>query len=344
MNVLCLSGMSPAVITETLFALLRDNPEATVDAVHVLTTIPGAKLAQSNLIGGDGALARLFRRYGRVPPPLVTHILTRDGTPLEDIRTQQDNVAAADYCCALVRSLTERTSPPLHVSLAGGRKTMGFHLGFALSLYARVGDTLSHVLVEADWERLPDFMFPDENNGAPSHVVQIASVPFVRLREGLPHTILEARMGFSDLVAAAQHAVVNSESRASFDGQRLCLSGKPVLLKPVLLGFYLWLLSLRATGAGHSGFVRYTDPAAASLLPFLQTHRRKLGIEERSLEVLRRDGPTREFFEEKKARINQALGQQMGLTRQLFAIALDGKRPQTRMGIVLPPERIDLSF
>lgn len=343
-NVLCLSGMSPAVVTETLYALLRDAPDSVIGEVHVVTTIPGRRLVESRLAGDAGALALLFRQFGRPVPLLRVHVIERDGQPLEDIRTRDENAAAADFCCSLVRKLTARDMPALHVSLAGGRKTMGFHLGYALSLYARRADRLSHVLVNEPWERTADFMFPGLGNEAPPHAVQIADVPFVRLRDGMPLAILEARLGFAALVAAAQTSVSDSDTKASFDGRQLLLGGTAITLKPILLGFYLWLLSLRAGEDSHTGFVRFTDPAAAGLLPFLKRHRRLLGMDPRSLEALERDGPTREFFEEKKARVNQALGQQMGLARHPYVIVQDGKRPQTRMGIPLARGSILLSL
>ncbi|MBF4102237.1 hypothetical protein INT80_01850 [Gallibacterium anatis] len=45
----------------------------------------------------------------------------------------------------------------MHVSIAGGRKTMGFFAGYALSLYGRAQDSLSHVLVSAEYEAIQNF-------------------------------------------------------------------------------------------------------------------------------------------------------------------------------------------
>ena len=45
----------------------------------------------------------------------------------------------ADAITALVRALTADPGSAVHASIAGGRKTMGFYLGYALSLFGRYG-------------------------------------------------------------------------------------------------------------------------------------------------------------------------------------------------------------
>ena len=59
------------------------------------------------------------------------------GLPMNDIRTPADNRAAADFITAQVRAITADPACALHASIAGGRKTMGFYLGYALSLFGR---------------------------------------------------------------------------------------------------------------------------------------------------------------------------------------------------------------
>jgi CRISPR-associated protein (TIGR02584 family) len=51
----------------------------------------------------------------------------------------------------------------LHVSIAGGRKTMGFYAGYALSLYGRAQDRMSHVLVDEKFEKGINFYYPSKN-------------------------------------------------------------------------------------------------------------------------------------------------------------------------------------
>lgn len=82
------------------------------------------------------------------------------GRPLDDIRTPADNEQVADHIADIVRELTTDPYTAVHVSLAGGRKTMGYYLGYALSLYGRPQDRLSQVLVSAPFESHPEFYYP----------------------------------------------------------------------------------------------------------------------------------------------------------------------------------------
>ncbi|MBV5299598.1 MAG: TIGR02584 family CRISPR-associated protein, partial [Rhodoferax sp.] len=78
-----------------------------------------------------------------------------------DIRSPADNRAAADFITAQVRAITADSGCALHASIAGGRKTMGFYLGYALSLFGRPQDRLSHVLVSEPFESSYDFFYRD---------------------------------------------------------------------------------------------------------------------------------------------------------------------------------------
>ncbi|MFR6358903.1 MAG: CRISPR-associated ring nuclease Csm6 [Sutterella wadsworthensis] len=79
-------------------------------------------------------------------------IRTADGRKLDDIRTPEDNTWAADCITECVRSFCARDDVRLLVSMAGGRKSMGFYAGYALSLYGRAFDGLYHVLVSPPYE------------------------------------------------------------------------------------------------------------------------------------------------------------------------------------------------
>ena len=85
---------------------------------------------------------------------------TTEGRLLSDIRNAADNEAIADAITAVVRELTADADCAVHASIAGGRKTMGFYLGYALSLLGRSQDRLSHVLISSPFESNPEFFYP----------------------------------------------------------------------------------------------------------------------------------------------------------------------------------------
>ncbi len=142
---LCVTGLTPQIITETLYALaVRQRPAFVPTEVHLLTTSEGASRARLTLLDPDqGQFLRLCADYGldpagtRLDPSTIHAIPGTTGQPLADIRSPQDNEAAADAITALVRHLTADPHSQVHASIAGGRKTMGFYLGYALSLFGR---------------------------------------------------------------------------------------------------------------------------------------------------------------------------------------------------------------
>jgi len=81
---------------------------------------------------------------------------------------------------------------------------MGFLLGYALSLFGRPQDRLSHVLVDQAFETHPEFFYPPKmsrvlttREGRPINAtdarVLLADIPIVRLRLGLPRSCSTAR-------------------------------------------------------------------------------------------------------------------------------------------------------
>jgi len=87
---------------------------------------------------------------------------------------------------------------------------MGFYLGYALSLFGRPQDRLSHVLVSSPFKSNPNFFYPapvervifatgpDQRPlDASDATVTQADIPFVRLRDGLQETLLREGASFS---------------------------------------------------------------------------------------------------------------------------------------------------
>ncbi|WP_228779307.1 CRISPR-associated ring nuclease Csm6 [Methylobacter sp. BlB1] len=159
---LAVTGLTPQVVTETLYAMHQQG-QPLPEQIHILTTAEGHQRARLTLIN-DGWLARFYSDYQLPKPDFAErhiHILQQaNGEVLHDIRTQADNRAMADGITEWIRTLTADPDTALHVSIAGGRKTMGFYAGYALSLYGRPQDRLSHVLVPADYESHPQFYYP----------------------------------------------------------------------------------------------------------------------------------------------------------------------------------------
>lgn len=259
---LVVTGMSPQVVTETLWSLAarKDADTFVPTEIQVVTTAEGADRARLQLLSEKpGYFHQLVRDYN-LPPIRFSddqiHVI-RDaqGVPLSDIRSPADNEAAADYITGLVRALTAEDDSALHVSIAGGRKTMGYYLGYALSLYGRAQDRLSHVLVSAGYENSPDFFYPTpqehiiyvgpDNQKRPldcaKAVVDMASIPFVRLRQELAPALLHGEGGFTNAVAATNRALAEPELIIDRAQQKIYADGREIPLGSRYYTLYWWI-------------------------------------------------------------------------------------------------------
>jgi CRISPR-associated protein (TIGR02584 family) len=358
---LAVTGLSPQVVTETLFALAtRERDPWIPTEIHLITTTEGAERARLSLLHPkSGWFLRLCRDYGlpsiRFGADLIHELRAADGMPLTDIRTLEDNTAAADAITEQVRSLTADPHAALHVSIAGGRKTMGFYLGYALSLYGRPQDRLSHVLVSAPYESHPQFFYPTPESDV-IHTpppdsrpydtrdarVTLAEIPFVRVRDGLPQRLIEGAASFSATVEAAQRAL--APARLNVDLNRGCIhaGGETIALQPASLAFYAMLARRRVEGLDG---VRWTDDGIAEA--YLAAYREIDGDLSSGLERAAKalsEGMTKDYFDQRKSRVNSAIEKALG--PQLAAAYLihpDGARPQTRFGLTLDAGAIGFS-
>ncbi len=173
---LAVTGMSPAVLTETVWALAHETPPLIPNRVLVITTVSGRRaiekellLALPELSGGtrwqalrEELLLSSETHSGAEPGPRLilepARVITvpdpRTGRAelLEDLRTPAQNEAAANFILEEVRRIVENRDTRLIASLAGGRKTMGALLYAAMTLLGRETDRLTHVLVNEPFE------------------------------------------------------------------------------------------------------------------------------------------------------------------------------------------------
>jgi len=146
-NVLIISvGLSPQVVTETVYALVCESG-VSVDEVHLWTTTDGARAIERTLLdGGKGALYRLFADYGLKHAVVYTRVFgkVKDAPsylglsldrPLEDIRSLADNQLVADTLMHFIQEQAADPSRRLLCCLAGARKTIGVYLALALQFF-----------------------------------------------------------------------------------------------------------------------------------------------------------------------------------------------------------------
>jgi len=387
-NVLIASvGMSPAVVTETLWALMnpheqpddawRNEPPFVAHEIHVVTTALGRKRMQGNAL--QDRVRELYAQQGAAEP--MIHIdVPRDaeGREIEDISTAAENSAFADFVTELVRRHTADDATRVHVSLAGGRKTMTSFTHAAMTYFGRPQDRLSHVLVDPPvLEQCPDFWWPGQpeeevltRGGARVSTavgearVGLVETPYVRLRhlidmEGMPTPISHA-----ELVQRLQEALQAQHLVLHFGSCMLRIGRYAVKLSPREFALYATLASAlkeRWAGAGdaacveHRGWLTHDDlltpdhPAARRFLTLYE----EVGGVEKAAEWSRKlcsgvaDDATdlRNRLNEDKARINGKIG---GAIRELVIrnrVRVHAHKLKNRktshFGLLLEPHQIE---
>jgi CRISPR-associated protein (TIGR02584 family) len=200
------AGGSPAIITETLWALTHQKREH-IHEIRIITTRKGEERILNTLLSTGAAIfEECCRECGYEPGEVKfdrsTIEVLRDalGAELEDIRNDEENQLAADQICGLIEKWTAEDDVRLFCSVAGGRKTMSIYLTIAMMLYGRADDRLWHVLVEPEeLERCREFFYPykqprdlpiTDSRGKTLKLISTAAaridlsnIPFVRLRD-----------------------------------------------------------------------------------------------------------------------------------------------------------------
>lgn len=344
------TGLSPQIVTETLYALaVQTAPSFVPTEVHLVTTSEGAERAELSLLHqASGWFHRLRAEYGlpdiRFDHNTIHVIRDAQDEPLADIRDLRDNERAADRITETVRNLTSDPQAALHVSIAGGRKTMGFYVGYALSLFGRAQDRLSHVLVNPPYESHPQFFYPTRTSQvihtAPpdsrpydtrNASVTLAEIPFVRLRDGIPERLQNGESSFNQAVSAAQRALGPAELIIDLAQRRIRAGGELIELPPADLAFYSWMARRRIEGRP------YVRPDRADKNEYLAEYARIVGDmsgEYERVEHSLRNGMEKEYFEQRKSKTNSAIRKALGSQlADRYRVAGVGRRPQTRFGI-----------
>lgn len=357
---LCVVGLTPQVVTETLWVLaVQSEPPFVPTELVIVTTREGAERIELMLLKGKRMLDALAADYpgrgleGLAQRTAVHVVCDPSGSPLSDIATLEANTALADLLFDVVRNLTADPASAVHLSIAGGRKTMGFLAGYALSLVGRTQDRLSHVLVDPAFEQHPEFFYPppepkvllsqskDQRPISTDRAgIVLAEIPFVRLREGVPDRLLKGQASFADTVAALQEQFHPPELIIDLAQQKVQAHGRHVPCAPIELAFWAWLAERRKT-LGDAAAVDKTNPAAFTR--FFELYEQIAGYEprKRTEQAVRAD-PKNNWLSERITRHNKLVAHTLGPAARHYGIEASGKRPRTRWQLATPPEAIRL--
>lgn len=375
---LAVVGRTPQVITETLYALAQQTPPFIPTELRVISTAPGAKDTELELLraprprfhelcahyGLTGQIDFSAEQIEVLPAELGEDgpqpIDAREG--LEDIRTRAHNDAAAEFIVGRIRTLTADPECALHVSIAGGRKTMSYFAGLALSLFGRPQDRLSHVLVSPRFESNRQFFYPlppqveetihgyDEQRREialdPREAqVALAELPFLSVRGYYPEQLIEGGAGFLETIRLAQRRLEPPRVLIDYGdvGREPGLyiqEGEQIPLTPANLAFYAWVA--RRTQRGEPIQVPSKQGTAnPDYLREYDEEAQRLGVSQKVGTQMRAEaGMTYQFWHQRKSEIQEVFEENLMQLAGNYVITQVRQGRPAGYGLAVPPERI----
>ena len=270
----CVSGLTPQIVTETLFCLAVKE-KIKIDEIYVLTT----KRGRDVLLGIDNNPATpksslkkeikdLCSLY-KIKVPLFenndTHILIakEESIELPDVRSDNDNVLFPNKAASFIRDKTSSPDNRLFCSITGGRKSMSVHIANALSMFARENDRLLHVLTreENEFKRF----YPVNKREAKD--LELADIPFVRLRSLIPQDIKGKKLltlEFDSIVEFTQRQLkILSETNkliCDVEKRTLRFGNNTLTLEPMEFMFYFYFVDQKSKGINKISIYEITSP------------------------------------------------------------------------------------
>lgn len=249
-------GTSPQVLTETLYAIhMQGKPFP--DEVYLITS-ENAKEKTVEWLFERGQIEQLKAHHDLPDFKFeLSHILLMEddnGEAVFDGREEDDQKSIADSITRIVTRFTADENCRIHASIAGGRKTMAFYLGYAMSMFGRDQDILSHVFVSKEFEFTEQFFFPTLND---NHIaknnqilntknaqVTLAEIPFVRMRNMVDQNLIAQieSDSFSKTVARLNaYKKENIKVEVATKAKNILVNGIEIKIPAKELAFYLWL-------------------------------------------------------------------------------------------------------
>lgn len=353
-------GLIPQLVTEAIYALAMETPHWIPTEIVLITTAPGLERIETQLLpGGENWLAKLSDEYEL---PNITldrsniRVLTdKTGTPLYDTRSESELMIAANTITELLRDYCNDDCTEVHTVISGARTSLGFYLGYAMSLYGRTNDRLSHIWVHPEFEKHPSFFYPPRHAKtiyslsnpekaleASSAPVELIDIPFVRLRYGLTNQQIEAPLSFTDLIETVQKRVNAPKLVFKIKSKLVYADGHEIAMQPATYAWFLWLAKRHTTHAHPKSLIRADDKALAhEYLGVYQQIVGEMSYEFETASDLLSQGIERDYLWEKNSRIKKSLKAVLGDRSDIYDVASFASRPYTLYGLDIKTKHIE---
>lgn len=363
---LAVSGLSPQVITETLYALFSTGRP--VHEVQIITTRSGKEQLFKTLLSPRGPFDNFLRDYEIARDDLnfsadTTHVVCDDrGSQLDDIVDAEGNEALLKLCLERTFHLTGKPDQAVYFLIAGGRKTMAACLTAAAQFYGRPQDRIYHVLVTPEFESCRDFWYPppqpEEVNvftgsGLPCRMttdlarIQLVDMPFVSLRDRLADDMLKKVQSPAELLAATIRDQKPDLTVNLAEG-KLVYGEREVDVHPGYLALYGWFAERKKRCTRESSCRECRD-CFVEISEVLQKNNEMAGIYDaihgsRLATEMSDSGIvdlSNDNFQSYKSKLKKIINKGFGgAIAQQLVISSHGSRPETRYGILLEKKRI----
>lgn len=316
---ICVSGLTPQIVTESLFCL-SVKEKIQIDEVYVLTTARGREV----ILGKDPHPATpktslkkeindMCEKY-KLKKPLFAendnHIIVakEESIELSDIRSDKDNILFPNKVCEFLRTKSSDPYNRLFCSITGGRKSMSVHMANALSLFAREDDRLIHVLTKEENE-FKGF-YPQTKKEAKD--LEIADIPFVRLRSLLSNEMKYENFfnaKFDDIVkyTQTQLKVLAPSNKMIIDIERreLRFGNDSIQFEPMEFIFYYFFVDSKERGEGNISITEFdSDKTKDKFLEYLSEFYPMRYIDEQKWRKKKFDD---KYFLQRKSKINKKI-------------------------------------
>ncbi len=229
-TLLVLAGSAPQVVTASIYALAEKG--VVVDEVvavcfehqvpQLLASLNGPRqggLSPLEHLASELACSSISLDVSNLLVPKNCH-----GISLSHISTIGDVETLAECIFSLLRRITLDSERAIYASISNGAREMAFYLSYAMAIYAREQDSMSHVFFKEGYEH-SEFFFPTQQSewfqsakgplDKSKGTVTLLEMPFVRLRDSLPRSLIQSSLNLEQ--ARAIHQLANQDVSLELD-------------------------------------------------------------------------------------------------------------------------------
>ncbi|MDO8724305.1 MAG: CRISPR-associated ring nuclease Csm6 [Syntrophales bacterium] len=365
---LAVCGLSPQVITETLYALHQEG--RMVNAVRIITTREGKAAINAHLLSPeDGQYYRFLKEYDidrhaiDFAPRHVVAVSDDAGREIDDISGEEDNELFLQVCMEQAFELTSHQDAAVYFSIAGGRKTMGACLAVAAQCYGRAQDRIYHVLVSPEFESNRDFFYPPrtsapvmlrDREGQPYQKearyarVTLIPMPFFSIRDRLSGRMLKEPEEPASLMLSIVREQ-RPELVIDLPARKVIWKGMEMDMMPARLALYTFFALRKKEGNCNRKSCRGCVDCFLSGVEVLDRQAEITALYRRipggrEIEEMSDSGVaslSAENFNMYRSKLNRDLERSFGAhDLQALEVASRGRKPGARYGLALDRERI----